>query len=270
MKETMIRAVSLNLRTARTPEQHNQSIREPRIATYLSECRPATLGVQECTPFWRERLDGCLPQLERVQPPHPDPNGFKNFLYYDPEQVELLENGVFWLSRTPGIASKDFGSRYYISCGWGLFETRNGGVRYFHMNTHLDYTKEDTRLSECSVLLPHAHVLADRGYPVFLTGDFNTEPGSQTYEQILSEGLFRDFRTVVPTPSPVWTFNKYESEEHDPEPENFLIIDYGFFTAGILPETLTITDRISGGYLSDHNALCFDMKIINETEETVK
>ena len=36
MKKTDIRAVSLNLRTARTPEQHNQSIQEPRIAAYLA------------------------------------------------------------------------------------------------------------------------------------------------------------------------------------------------------------------------------------------
>ena len=103
MKKADIRAVSLNLRTARTPEQHNQSIREPRIAAYLAQCRPATLGVQECTPFWRERLDATLTHLTRLQPPHPDPNGFKNFLYYDPEQVTPLESGVFWLSRTPGM-----------------------------------------------------------------------------------------------------------------------------------------------------------------------
>lgn len=267
MKKADIRAVSLNLRTARTPEQHNQSIREPRIAAYLAQCRPATLGVQECTPFWRERLDAPLTHLTRLQPPHPDPNGFKNFLYYDPEQVTPLESGVFWLSRTPGIVSRDFGSRYCISCGWGLFEAREGGVRYVHMNTHLDYTCEDTRLDECAVLLPHAHVLAKRGYPVFLTGDFNAPPDSPTHERMLVDGLFRDFRAAVPAPALPWTFNHYLSEEQEPEPADFLIIDYGFYSDGILPQRLTVTDKADGGYLSDHNALCFDMTITNETEE---
>ncbi len=269
MKHATIRAVSLNLRTARTPEQHNQSVREPRIAAYLARCRPATLGVQECTPFWRERLDAVLPHLTRVQAPHPDPNGFKNFLYYDAEQVTLLEAGVFWLSRTPGIVSRDFGSRYFISCGWGLFETREG-VRYVHMNTHLDYTNEDTRLAECGVLLPHAQVLAQRGYPIFLTGDFNAGPDSQTHARMLADGLFRDFRAAVPAPALPWTFNKYEREDRDPDPADFLIIDYGFYTKGILPQALTVTDREAGGYLSDHNALCFDMEIRNENEEETK
>lgn len=269
MKQATIRAVSLNLRTARSPEQHNQSIREPRIAAYLARCRPATLGVQECTPFWRERLDDALPHLTRVQSPHPSRDGFKNFLYYDAEQVTLLEQGMFWLSRTPGVASKDFGSRYFISCGWGLFETHEG-VRYFHMNTHLDYTSEDTRLAECGVLLPHARVLAERGYPIFLTGDFNAPPDSPTRARILADGLFRDFRESVPAPALPWTFNHYLSEEQDPNPEDFLIIDYGFYTNGIQPRALTMTDREAGGYLSDHNALCFDMEIQNGTEEETK
>lgn len=269
MKETGIRAVSLNLRTAKSPENTNQGLREPRMVAYLTACRPATLGVQECTPFWRGRLDATLPHLVRVQSPHPDPNGFKNFLYYDPEQVTLLEGGAFWLSRTPGIASRDFGSRYFISCGWGLFEARDG-VRYVHMNTHLDYAEEATRLKECDVLLPHARVLAERGYPVFLTGDFNALPDSETYKRMQSDGLFRDFRAAVAAPELPWTFNHYLREEQEPNPADFIIIDYGFYTNGIRPEKLTITDKMNGGYISDHNALCFDMTITNETEEPKK
>ena len=140
-------------------------------------------------------------------------------------------------------------------------------MRYVHMNTHLDYTCEDTRLDECAVLLPHAQVLAKRGYPVFLTGDFNAPPDSPTHERMLVDGLFRDFRAAVPAPALPWTFNHYLSEEQEPEPADFLIIDYGFYSDGILPQRLTVTDKADGGYLSDHNALCFDMTITNETEE---
>lgn len=237
--ETTLSLASLNLRTAGSAKHNNQSLREPRIVGFVGETKPDSIGTQECTAFWRTRLDEAFGAIgyKRAQFTHPNPEAMKNYIWY------------------------------CISCGWGLFEAREGGVRYVHMNTHLDYTCEDTRLDECAVLLPHAHVLAKRGYPVFLTGDFNAPPDSPTHERMLVDGLFRDFRAAVPAPALPWTFNHYLSEEQEPEPADFLIIDYGFYSDGILPQRLTVTDKADGGYLSDHNALCFDMTITNETEE---
>lgn len=261
MKQDDLRIVSLNLRTARYPEQHNQYIREPRISAFVADMLPDSLGTQECTYFWRERLDICLEGFERAQEIHENPNGFKNFIWFNKNTVDLVDRGVFWLSETPGEASVCFGSKYYISCGWAIFEKKSSGLRYIHMNTHLDYTSEDIRLKELDILLSAAGEFIKSGYPVFITGDFNAREASPTYEKMLSTGVFRDFRYAVDAPGVAHTFNKYETEENEPDPAGFTTIDYGFYSGAITPVSLNIYDKYSGGYMSDHNALCFDMKI---------
>ena len=263
MKQDHLRIVSLNLRTARYPEQHNQAIREPRIAAYIADRQPDSLGVQECTRFWQERLDLCLTGFARAQEPHENPNGFKNFIYYNTATVRLVDSGIFWLSDTPDVASQCFGSRYFISCGWAVLERLDSGARYVHMNTHLDYTDEEIRQKEADILLPRAFGFADLSLPVLITGDFNTPPHSPTYEKMLAAGRLSDFRQKVAPPALPFTFNKYEKEEEEPDPAGFLIIDYCFCSDRVLPQAMDICDKFGGGYLSDHNALCFDMKIEN-------
>ena len=76
----MIRTISLNLRIAKNAEQHNQGIREPRIAAFIRDQKPHTLGVQEASDFWRDRLDATLDGYVRVQPNQEIPETFKNYI----------------------------------------------------------------------------------------------------------------------------------------------------------------------------------------------
>lgn len=254
----MIRTISLNLRIAKNAEQHNQGIREPRIAAFIRDVRPATLGVQESSDFWRDRLDATLEGYVRVQPNQEIPETFKNYVYYDPMAVRLVDGGRFYLSETPNEISKGFGSRFYISCGWGIFEALDTGKQFVHMNCHLDAFLEDARKCEVAVLLERAKSFAKK-YPVIITGDFNSRETSVIYETIMGCGFLSDFRNGLPSPEITHTFNGYLSE--DDEPQKRYIIDFGFVNDKLSPMSYNVIDKWAGGYMSDHNALVFDFDI---------
>lgn len=254
----MIRTISLNLRIAKNAEQHNQGIREPRIAAFMHDQRPNTLGVQEASDFWRDRLDATLEGYVRVQPNQEIPETFKNYIYYDPTAVKLIEGGRFYLSEAPDEISKGFGSRFYISCGWAIFEALNTGKQFVHMNCHLDAFNEESRKSEIIVLLERAKAFA-KDYPLIITGDFNSRETSIIYETITSCGFLSDFKSGLPSPEIAHTFNGYLSE--DEEPQRRLIIDFGFVNDKLTPVSYNVIDKWAGGYMSDHNALVFDFDI---------
>ena len=254
----MIRTISLNLRIAKNAEQHNQGIREPRIAAFIRDQKPHTLGVQESSDFWRDRLDATLDGYVRVQPNQEIPETFKNYIYYDPKAVRLVDGGRFYLSETPDEISKGFGSRFYISCGWGIFKALDTGKQFVHMNCHLDAFIEEARKSEIAIVLERARVFAEK-YPVIITGDFNSRETSIIYETIINCGFLSDFRTDLPSPEITHTFNGYLSE--DEEPQKSYIIDFGFVNDKLTPRSYNVIDKWAGGYMSDHNALIFDFDI---------
>lgn len=67
--------------------------------------------------------------------------------------------------------------------------TRLGVVQA--VNTHLDASREDHyRVQESAHILQLVtRIAAGRGGPVIAGGDFNAEPGSRTYEQLVAGGL---------------------------------------------------------------------------------
>ena len=54
---------SLNIRVASNAEEHEQGIREPRIISFIQTNKPDSIGTQECTAFWRERLDERMAEI---------------------------------------------------------------------------------------------------------------------------------------------------------------------------------------------------------------
>lgn len=248
-----IRVASLNVRTASNAQMNMQAEREPRIASFVSTYQPYSIGFQECEIFWRMRLDKVLTGYERAQE---ITTVTKNYIYYRTDKLKVIENGVFWLSETPGTSSKGFGSKYYISCCWAIFESLENGSRYVHMNTHLDVDSAKIRESELTVLLPRAQEFMDQGYAVVLTGDFNSEENSAIYKSVIAAGL-ENSRYLAPETSSLPTFNGFiddVSKYRGP-------IDFIFINSEIKATRYFVLDKQDGGFMSDHNALYADITI---------
>lgn len=252
--ETALSVTSLNLRTARSAVNNNQSLREPRIVGFVGETKPDSIGTQECTTFWRARLDETFESIgyKRAQQIHPNPEAMKNYIWYNPQTVKAVESGYFWLSETPTYASKGFGSDYYISAAWVILESRSTGVRYVHVNTHLDAYHEDIRLREVEVLLSYLNDFRAQGLAVFLTGDLNSTPDSPiltALHEVLTDGRATAEKTVA-----THTYNAYANDESAVYPSR-KTIDYCLFAGPVTATRFSVTEKQNGGYLSDHNAL---------------
>ena len=265
-----MRIISLNLRYAHSADMNTQGIREPRIADFIKSFRPNSFGVQECEKFWYDRLTATIGALGYV-PAHPETyseNGsyaFKNFIWYDPDKSELVESERLWLSDTPHVPSRGFGSRFYISAGYAVIKDKHTGECIAHVNTHLNVDSQDIRLAEVKVLKTKIAELADKGYPVFVTGDFNSGPASLVYAEMTKN--LADARYVASVSTELKTYTGYAEENVDIPKENYLTADYCFQSnKGVRTDKFDVVDKWGGGYLSDHNALIVDVTLNNDVE----
>ena len=265
-----MRIVSLNLRYAHSADMNTQGIREPRIADFVKAFRPDSFGVQECEKFWYDRLTATIGALGYVpaQPEAYSEKGsyaFKNFIWYDPNKSELVESGRMWLSETPDVPSRGFGSRFYISAGYAVLKDKYTGECAAHVNTHLNVDSQDIRISEVEVLKTIISELEGKGYPVFVTGDFNSGPLSPIYAEMTKN--LADSRYVASVSTDLKTYTGYKEENVDIPKEKYLMGDFCFQSKeGVRTDKFDVVDKWGGGYLSDHNALIIDVTLSKEVE----
>lgn len=245
--EADISVVSLNLRTAKNANENTQSEREPLIVAFVDEYKPDSLGTQECEVFWRGRLDKALAPIgyDRAVPAE---NITKNYIWYNTKTLKVIEADTFWLSPTPEVSSKGFGSNFYISCCWAVFEVIATGTRYVHMNTHLDVNSEKTRESELTVLIPRIEEFLAKDYAVVVTGDFNSKNDSVIYTTVTE--LLSDSRLMTKDTTDIGTFNNFDYNRKYSGP-----IDYCFVDDDVSVSKYSVIDKQDGKFMSDHNAL---------------
>ncbi|MBQ8212602.1 MAG: hypothetical protein IJZ80_01230, partial [Clostridia bacterium] len=112
-------------------------------------------------------------------------------ILYAKEKYNLIEYGTKWLSDTPDVASKLEGAQYLRNFTWALLEDKATGVRYLHVNTHLDTAGSAIRTAEVEILLDF---LKDyNNVPVVLTGDMNAKINTNELNLIKSFGLANVF-----------------------------------------------------------------------------
>lgn len=250
---------SLNIRVASNAEEHEQGIREPRIISFIQTNKPDSIGTQECTAFWRERLDERMAEIgyRRAQNTPPIRNTFKNYIWYRTETIELVDAGINWLSETPKEPSRGFGSKFYISAAWAVFRSKEDGTEYVHINTHLDVTDENIRKAEMELVLAMVKGFTDKGYEVLVTGDFNAREESVIYDGFTA--VLADARKTAKHSTEMNTFNGYQrvpgQYRYDVPESEYIRIDFCFYTDKINVEQFSVIDRWDGGYMSDHNAL---------------
>ena len=260
-----MRIISLNLRYAHSADMNNQGAREPRIVDFVKRYRPAVMGVQECEPFWRERLLATIGELGYVPAQSEifgddEKSAFKNFIWYDSQSNELIEGGKIWLSETPNVPSKGFGSRFYISAGYAVVKNKVTGECLAYVNTHLDAFKPLVRIDEICVLKAKIKELESKGYSVFVTGDFNDDQDSDVYRAMTEELL--DARATAKISTEMNTYNFCNSEGTIVPSEKYRRLDYCFYNGrntGASVDKFDVVDRWTNGYMSDHNALVIDV-----------
>jgi endonuclease/exonuclease/phosphatase family metal-dependent hydrolase len=195
----LFKVMSFNIRFGLADDGPNSWENRKRLtAEAILRPRPDLVGLQEALDFQLEFLASALRGYV-IDGHHGDDDGvWRNCcaLVYRPERWNLLETHTFWLSRTPEVSSKSWGSRWPRRCTTGKFEDRESGRVLWHFNTHLDF-EEPAQVHGAAVILRKVKELTNED-AVVLTGDFNTVPGSAVWRLLTGkmeeDGVTGDFR----------------------------------------------------------------------------
>lgn len=117
--------------------------------------------------------DEIMPNLKYG--PKTVPDETCNAIFYNKEKLELVDNGIYWLSKTPEKMSKFDSSWCFRITTWAKFRVIETGKEFVCVNTHLDNAGGGP--DQAPVLLEI--VKKFEGIPMFLGGDFNAKKSSE-------------------------------------------------------------------------------------------
>ena len=251
LPEQTVKILSQNVLCSGT--QNGSTLQERKVATakYMLELSPDSIGLQEATSTWADYLDEQLgAKYARVGvecKEGADKGDFATYVYYLKNKYRVIATDTFWMSTTPQTPSKynDTVDKNR-TCTWVILENIETGFRYVHMNCHLDWKDPTANTVQIEMIRNMMLRFDALGYPVFTTGDFNTNEGSFSYEQMLGDARIADSR--------------YETENTDTTVTTFgngTSIDYCFVTKGSIDvlQFDVIENNHNGTTVSDHNGV---------------
>ncbi len=203
----MINVMTFNIYNWNKTDEHLR-----RICNALIKNQPDTVGFQEATPEWVEKIL-ANPSLEGVYGYVGEHRGDFTFemtpIFYRKDKFKVLEAGTRWYSDTPDEPS-NFGAEgelYNRIYTYALLERISDGKQFVHVNTHLDLwiyfgeNKEQIPLvfedgelvqnTEADRLSAFCEELSMYADTVVLTGDFNAKTDSYVYKRIERSGFIR-------------------------------------------------------------------------------
>lgn len=206
--------MSFNIRYATASDGENVwDRRKDFLAETIHGFNPDLLGTQEVLARQRDDLKGRLPGYAMVAAGRDDgrDQGEMMAVYFRADRFEKLDSGHFWLSETPQTAgSKSWDSSLPRMVTWVKLRDRRaaeGSPPIAFFNTHFDHRGRRARLEAARILRDQVNSLG-QGCRVVVTGDFNSDEGSEPYATVFGAGkpgsrpLRDSFRTVHPTRMP--------------------------------------------------------------------
>jgi endonuclease/exonuclease/phosphatase family metal-dependent hydrolase len=111
-------------------------------------------------------------------------------------RFDLLESGNFWFSRTPDIESSDWGVEYPLGATWVRLQDKLTGSQLLHLNTQFEDGERGEESRQESRLIVERIAQLAPDIPVILTGDFNCNPWSASYNNFLANGYTDTYRAA--------------------------------------------------------------------------
>jgi len=100
------------------------------------------------------------------------------------DRFELVRQGQFWLSETPGVpGSIGWEAVLPRVVAWAELRNRSDGQAFYVFNTHFSHVSDLARRFSMELLSAQVHAIAGEN-PVVLTGDFNIRKGSALYQDM--------------------------------------------------------------------------------------
>ena len=208
---------------------------------------PDVLAVQEALDFQADGLIERFPQFAKLGS-HRGGGREDEFcgLLVDTREVEVIEQGEFWLSESPNEpGSLGWDAACTRMCVWALLE--RAGQRFAVYATHFDHRGARARLESAKRI---AKDIASRfpRTPVLVCGDFNASEDSNCLATLYATGLRDSFRLRHPEAAEVGTFHGFRGGVDGPKIDAILAS-----SEWTVLEASIDRRRSDAVYPSDHN-----------------
>lgn len=165
----------------------------------LQRYSPDLIGLQEVMPanieFYCQHLTDYDYVLGQAYGEEEDPG--HSPILWKKARFELLDSGYFWFSRTPDVRSSDWGIEYPLGATWIQLQDKITGIQLLQLNTQYEdgaWGEQSRQESSRLIVERIAHLAPDT--PVILTGDFNCNPWSGSYNHFLANGFTDTYRAA--------------------------------------------------------------------------
>lgn len=245
--EDKITIVSCNVRYLTPQDQGKKSwfYRANLLLSDIAAQQPGIIGFQEVTCWQYDYLVATLKGYDSVLEYRDDaPLSEGCPIFYNESLYTLKDKGSFWLSETPELMSKDWGSQCYRICSYVILTEKASGRDFVVFNTHLDHVSDEARIKGIAVVLDK--IAQFGGLPSVIMGDFNALEGSETY--LSATEHFLDAQHAAAETMEGHTYQNWGN------PEKFKRLDYCMVSqTGFEVERYQVVQPIHDGiYASDH------------------
>lgn len=254
MQSQELKLMSYNIKYANENDGENSwSNRKDFITNQLKFYEPDIFGVQEALKKQLDHFTENLHDYEFVGVGRDDgkTGGEYSAILFKENKFKVLENGTFWLSKTPSKPSKDWDAALPRICTYALFEEKESGKKFWYFNTHFDHIGVLARKNSAKLILQKIAEINTDDLPVILSGDFNLEPDSEPIQLI--KNTLNDSKEAAEIVSfgSEGTFNGYNYDEAERRR-----IDYIFVNDEVEVEKYgVLTDSKEKRFPSDHFAV---------------
>jgi endonuclease/exonuclease/phosphatase family metal-dependent hydrolase len=220
---------------------------------------PDIFGIQEALPNQVEDIANALPKYNHIGIARDGiGKGESSNIFFKSDRFKVLQENTFWLSETPNKISKGWDAALNRVCTYALLKDDITKQTFWVFNTHLDHQGELARTNSILLILSKIKELNTNNYPVFLMGDFNSEPKEGRIINLKKE--MNDSREISEEKpfGPSGTFNSFKQNE-----AVTILIDY-IFLSKENPFKVTkygvLSDSKDLKYPSDHLPVYVELK----------
>lgn len=231
------------------------------VAAQIDWLRPDVFGMQEVLPGQRADLVARLPGYRLIGGGRDDgkDKGEASPIGFDTRKFELVEQGLFWLSPTPDVPSKDWDAAFNRVVTWARLRVKGTRTVVLAINTHWDHIGFVARKQSAMLMAKWIGAHARRCERIVVSGDFNSEIGGDPLQFLLEQARLREARAISKSApfGPTVTFNAFRNP-----PAQAGAIDHFLVGDGVqVQRYAVISQLIEGRWPSDHFPVLIDVKI---------
>lgn len=207
-----VSVLSLNLRFGLADDGPNGwEHRRESVVKLFGEHSPDLIATQEANDFQIDFLAQNLSEYSYIGRRHRAPRFWQDNILFYRKTVMCKDHLHLFLSETPHIPSRSFGSRFPRQATLGLFHVNSQPL--ICIDTHFDF--ENPAQMGAARLIKKQLASYDNKIPAILVGDFNATPESPCYRWLTGKGADGenglDFRETFKTPYPS-TLHRFTGE----------------------------------------------------------